>query len=87
MKARYRMFRRGARYYLEDVRTGRQTSLLTGDRLVARRLLAAKNEAVAQPEIRLAIAKANLATCDPRMVTRTWRDVMEAVSRRGKDGT
>jgi hypothetical protein len=46
MKAKYRLFRRGKIFYAENANTGKQESLHTSDTLEAKRLIAAKNEAV-----------------------------------------
>lgn len=87
MKTRYRMFRRGNRFYVEDTDTGRQTSLETSNEAHAARLVAARNEAVEQPFLRLALARAYLSSHDPSLVQRKWRDVMEEFAERGKQQT
>jgi hypothetical protein len=87
MKIRYRLFRRGNRYYMEDTDSGRQTSLQTKSRSEALRLVAARNDATAHPALRLALGRAYLSTLDPRMVQRTWREVFEAFAERGKEQT
>jgi integrase len=78
MKQRFRLYRRkkGGRYYIHDERTGKQESLHTDDHAKAKRLLHAKNEAVAQPAINLQIARAYLAAADANFIRRTWREVM-----------
>jgi integrase len=76
MKARYRMFVRGAVFYAEDSETRKQESLRTKDPAEAQRLLAAKNETHNQPRLNLQLARTYLLGADPRMNERTWADVM-----------
>jgi hypothetical protein len=87
MQNRYTMFRRGAVFYCEDRTTGQQKSLLTRDEDEARRLLQAKNDAVNQPLMNLVMAKTYLAAQDPKLITRTWADVMQVFCERGKAPT
>lgn len=86
MKERFRLFRRGKHhqgtngvFYLEDTESGQRTSLHTTDRKVADRLLHARREAHVQPHISLQIARVYVAAADPGMLTRNWRDVMNAI--------
>jgi hypothetical protein len=59
MQERYRMFRRsGGNFYARDKVTGKAESLDTADRVTARQLLAAKNQAVAQSQLNRTMAKA-----------------------------
>ena len=74
MKSRYRMFRRGTKFYVHDGETGKQTSLGTGDRKEAERLLIAKNEACDNRLLNFKIAEAHLAAQDPDMAKRTWQE-------------
>ena len=87
MQNRYTMFRRGAVFYCEDRTTGQQKSLLTRDEDEARRLIQAKNDAVNQPLMNLVMAKTYLAAQDPKLITRTWGDVMQMFCERGKAPT
>ena len=87
MKHRYRLFLRGNTYYAHDAETNKQTSLRTGDKRKAERLLLARNEADAQPLMNLAMARTYLAAHDPKMVTRTWAAVMAKFSDHGRDST
>ena len=48
------------------------------------KLLHAKNESHAQPILNLALARAYATAHDPKMATRTWRDVMAEMSSHGK---
>jgi len=60
--------------------TRRQESLGTKDKATAQRVLNARNEADLQPAINRQIAQAYLrAAADPKMITRTWQEVMEAI--------
>ena len=77
MRPKYRLFRRGHVYWCQDNDTGRQQSLRTKDRLLAERLLHARNEAQQQPFINLQIARAYLLASDPRIGERNWQDVMD----------
>jgi integrase len=87
MQNRYTMFRRGAVFYCEDRTTGQQKSLLTRDEAEARRILQAKNDAVNLPLMNLVLAKTYLAAQDPKLITRTWADVMQMFCERGKAPT
>jgi integrase len=87
MKQRFWLFRRGNVFYLEDTLTGEQKSLGTSDKKEAERLRAAKNEAVARPMLGLALGKAYLAAYDPKLVERSWTEVMEAFCAKGKPST
>ncbi len=87
MKNRFTMFRRGTMFYCEDRETGQQKSLRTSDGVEARKIIQAKNEAVAQPLMNLVMAKAYLSAQDPKMITRTWADVMERFCNRSNDNT
>jgi len=87
MQDRYTMFRRGAVLYYEDRTTGQQKSLRTRDESEARRILQAKNDAVNQPLMNLVMAKTYLAAQDPKLVVRTWADVMQMFCERGKAST
>lgn len=80
VNTRYRMFRRhNGAYYSEDVETGQQLSLHTRNRTEAERLIHAKNEAHAQPNVNLQIARAYLTASDPEISTRTWQFVFDGI--------
>jgi hypothetical protein len=87
MKAKYRLFRRGKIFYAENATTGKQESLHTADTQEAKRLIAAKNEAVNNAQLTLAVGKAYLAVTDPEMLKRTWFEVIGFVERRGGEST
>lgn len=80
MKRRYWLFKRGSTYYLEDSQSGKQTSLHTKDSREAERLRDAKLDATQQPFFNLALAKTYFAAHDPKLIERTWADVMEQIS-------
>ncbi len=84
MKNRFWIFRRGSTYYIEDAVTGAKESLRTKDKKEAERLRLARNEAVAQPNLNLALGRAYLAAHDPLVPKRTWRLVMDAFIARSK---
>jgi hypothetical protein len=87
LKRRHLMFLRGNVYYVEDTETRKQTSLGTRDKRTAERLVLAKNEATEQPLMNLSMARTYLAAHDPRMVTRTWADVIAVFSSNGREST
>jgi hypothetical protein len=74
------MFRRAnGAFYSHDSVTGKQHSLSTKDKIVARRLLHAKNEAHVQPVINLQIARAYLSVADAEVSKRTWQTPMNEI--------
>jgi integrase len=80
MTQKFRLYRRGnGRFYLEDNTTGKQESLHTSDKAQAHRLLAARNEAEQQPAFNALIARTYLASADPAMAQRTWKEAMAAM--------
>jgi integrase len=87
MKERFYLFKRNGIYYVEDVTTGKQQSLKTKDGSEARRVLHARNEAVRCPTLNIVMAKAYLSAHDPKMLERTWQDVMNEFCSRGKQQT
>jgi integrase len=88
MQERFRMFcRAGGNFYARDKITGRSESLGTADRNVAKQLLAARNQAAAQPQLNRTMAKAYLSAKSPDLLTRTWADVMEHYSATGVEST
>jgi integrase len=88
MQERYRMFcRAGGNFYTRDKITGQSESLGTNDRTIARQLLAARNQAVAQPQLNRTMARAYLSAKSPDLLTRTWTEVMEHYSITGVEST
>jgi len=88
MRDRYRMFRRdGGTFYARDKVTGKSESLKTKDKVAARQLLVAMNQAVAQPQLNRSLAKAYLSAKSPELLTRTWADVMQHYVMTGVEST
>lgn len=88
LKDRYRLFRRAKGiYYVRDTATLSKQSLETTDLVQARRLLAAKNQAIEQPALNKSMAKAYLSGISPEFTTRTWADVMDMYVRTGVEST
>jgi hypothetical protein len=81
------LFRHDGVFYWQDRTTGQQKSLQTRDKLEALRQVQAKNDSVAQPMMNLILARTYLSAQDPKMVTRTWADVMELFCNRGSAAT
>jgi integrase len=81
LKARYRLTRRGSRgdtFYCKDTKTGKRTSLRTGDENAAQQIVNAKNQAQQQPLLNLQLAKAYLRGSDSVIAKRTWWDAIVA---------
>jgi hypothetical protein len=76
-RQRFRLYRRNSTYYVQENETGRQTSLLTKDRTEAIGIVAAKNQAAAQPILNVAMAKVYLSAKSPELLTRTWGELIE----------
>jgi integrase len=87
MKNRFKMFKRGPVFYWENCLTGEQKSMYTRDEAEAQRLIQAKNEAVTLPQMNLAMAKTYLSAQDPKMITRTWKDVFARFCERSNSNT
>jgi hypothetical protein len=87
MQNRFTTFRRGTMFYCEDRTTGQQKSLQTKDETEATKIVQAKNDAVNQPLMNLVMAKTYLAAKDPKLISRTWADVMERFCKRDKEPT
>src|SRR5271154_6439356 len=87
MQNRFTTFRRGTMFYCEDRTTGQQKSLQTKDETEASKIVQAKNDAINQPLMNLVMAKTYLAAKDPKLITRTWADVMEKFCKRDREPT
>ena len=74
-------------FYLKNKTTGEQTSLKTKDKVVAQRILQAHNETESQPHFNLSLARVYLNGADPKLMTRTWQEVMEHIVAKKKDET
>jgi integrase len=80
-RQRFRLFRRSnGTYYAHENETGKQTSLVTKNRGEAVGLLAAKNQAVAQPILNVAMAKVYLSAKSPELLTRTWGELIQLMA-------
>ena len=87
MKKKFWLCKRSRVFYLFDSESGKRTSLQTSSRPDAERLVQARNESKGQPVLGLAVAKAYLSACDPSLVQRTWREVMDMFTSRGQPQT
>ena len=82
METRYRLIRRGTRggtYYCVDTKTGKRTSLRTGNEDEAVQIVNARNQALRQPVLNMQIAKAYLYGTDNGIATRTWQNALDAL--------
>lgn len=80
MKQQFGLIRRPwGIYYLKNKTTGEQTSLKTGDKREAERLLQAYNDTESQPHFNLALARVYMNGADPKLGTRTWQEVMQHI--------
>lgn len=70
--------KRGKVFYALNSETGQKESLRIRDPAEAERLINSKNEASIGSAINLSIAKAYLQAADPKLIQRTWQDVMNA---------
>jgi len=87
MRRRFWLCKRNSTYYIKDAATKQRISLHTTSRPEAERLLHAKNEAEQHPTLNLGIAKLYLAAADPKLLERTWQQVMDEFCSKGKDST
>src|SRR5689334_6799278 len=87
MKTAYRMYLRRRIFYAHHNSSGRQESLHTKNRREAEKLIAAKNAAENNRLLNLALAKAYISASDPKLGTRTWKDVMDHLCSKGKEST
>lgn len=74
-------------FYLKNKTTGEQISLKTRDQVAAQRILTARNESEAQPQLNVALARVYMNGADPKLATRTWQEVMENIVAKKKDET
>ncbi len=82
MKERYRVYRRdNGVFYLHDNTTGKQASLRTTDKVEARRLASAHNQAYEQPALNVSIAKAYLKGRSPKLAERKWHDAIHEIAK------
>ena len=66
-KQRFRLYRRNGTYYTHESDTGKQISLRT--KTIG--MVAARNQAAAQPVLNVAMAKVYLSAKSPELLTRT----------------
>jgi integrase len=84
MLDRYWVFpRQNGVFYFQDKITGKQQSARTKEKVVADRLLAAKNQSAEQPMLNRSLAKTYLAAKSPEMTERTWSDVIARYAQGG----
>lgn len=86
-KQRFWLYRRASIYYLQDSETGTRESLATRHKTEAEQIRAMRNMAAAHPVMGISLAKACLTSQDPKLLARTWQDVMDEFCRRGKSQT
>jgi len=79
MQAKYRIFKRSGVFYSEDRETRQQISLRTKCRAEAMQIVAAKNQAAAQPVLNRTMVRAYATMISPEMMTRTWMDVLREI--------
>lgn len=84
MKNQYRMFIRGKHsggsvWWCQNNETGKRESLRTSDKNEARRLLDLKNQPHNHAGFHVQMARTHLLVSDPKAVTRTWQNVMDAI--------
>jgi integrase len=77
MDSRYKLYRRGERFYAEEVGTAKRRSLKTKDREQAQQMLAALNSRSEIAGLNRSLAEIHLSHSDERTLGRTWTDVMD----------
>jgi integrase len=87
MTNRFWLLKRRGIFYVLDKVTGKKESLKTKDRKEAQRLRDAKNDTIQQPAFNLALARVYLAGHDPKLLERTWTDVIERFCSSGREST
>jgi len=82
MKSRYRLYRRNAGvFYSFDKVTGKRESLQTFDAKQAASLIDAKNEGHEQQAFNRQKARIYFSASDPNANTRTWKHVMDEITK------
>jgi|688.fasta_scaffold271644_1 integrase len=88
MQPKFRIYRRGEGvFYWQEIGTTKRGSLRTKDRHAAEELVRAMNETHRQPTLNLALGRAYLSAHDPKMIERTWQQVMDEMASHGTDST
>ena len=84
----YRTYRRSnGNFYSHEQESGKQRSLKTKDKIVAKRLVDELNKAIEAPVLAKSQAMATLTAVEPMMGKRRWQDVMDEVSDVPKEST
>jgi len=86
-KQRYWLYRRSGVFYLHDSQTGVRESLETRDKRQAEQIRTTRNMTCERPVIGMSLAKAYLASQDPKLLARTWQDVVDEFCTHGKSET
>ena len=88
MPERYQRFKRAwGTYYAYDNLTGNSVTLKTRDKAEANKKVNAMNETEQQPGISLGLGRVYLNVTDPKLVTRTWQEIMEHVVKKKRGET
>jgi integrase len=78
MKTQFSLFKRKSGFFYMKIKaTGQQKTLATRNRAEAQKLVQAYNDAANQPMFNRCLARVYLAGSDPKILTRTWQDVMD----------
>ena len=86
-KQRYWLYRRGGIYYIHDSQTGVRESLQTRNKQEAEQIRTTRNMTSARPVIGMSLAKAYLTSQDPKLLARTWQNVVDEFCSRGNAET
>ncbi len=86
-KQRYWLYQRNGVYYLHDSQTGARESLKTRNKREAEHVRSTRNAVCERPAIGASLAKAYLTSQDPKLLARTWQEVMDEFCSRGKPET
>ena len=86
-KQRYWLYRRGGTYYIHDSESGVRESLQTRSKQEAEQIRTTRNMTIGRPVIGMSLAKAFLTSQDPKLLARTWQDVMDEFCSRGNPET
>lgn len=71
----------GKFWWCQNTETGKRESLGTADKNEARRLLDLKNQPHNHAGFHVQMARTHLLVSDPKAITRTWQNVMDAIIR------
>jgi hypothetical protein len=88
LQQRYRKFKRTwGTFFAYDNLTGNSVTLKTKNKVEAERKVQAMNQAESQPAMNLGLARVYMNGADPKLVTRTWQEVMEGIVAQKTDET